>query len=150
MRSIQDVWLHSHSLIRAARQVQKKLLEPLGLSGTEGNMLLHLLVYGDGVSQEALARELDVGKAAISRAVDALADKDYLRREREAQDRRAHRLLLTDKARLVASDLINAYDRIYNLAIGDITPGEFDATIALIERITGNMERAARDMSGDT
>jgi predicted transcriptional regulator len=58
--------------LRSARQIINAELEPLNLSGAEGNMLFLLLTGSNNLQQEQLAEQLDIGKAAVSR-VDRFA-----------------------------------------------------------------------------
>ncbi len=138
MSSIRDIWLHAHGIIRSARQLINSELRPLNLSSAEGNILLHLLVAGDGLRQEQLVAQLDIGKAAISRAVDSLEDKGYVRRIRQVDDRRASSISLTEKAIDVGPDVEGIYDRVYALARQGIADHEFERIVAMLSRIAGN------------
>jgi len=89
MPSIRGIWLDMKGILRATRQRINAGLEPLGLSGAEGDILFHLLTGSDGIPQERLAEQLDIGKAAISRVIGALEAKGYVARTRRREDRRA-------------------------------------------------------------
>ena len=66
-------------------------LEPLNLSGAEGNMLF-LLLTGSNNSAGTTCGTTDIGKAAVSRVVDSLESKGYVIRVRQHEDRRAYRI----------------------------------------------------------
>lgn len=138
MSTIRDVWLPANSIIRAARKIINTELRPLGLSSAEGNILLHMLVRGEKVSQEQLVEQLDISKAAISRAVDSLGAKGYVIRQRDPEDKRVYQLFLTDKAGQVARTIEQIYNHIYRVARQDISTVEFDELIDLLTRISKN------------
>ncbi|NLG25063.1 MAG: MarR family transcriptional regulator [Clostridiales bacterium] len=85
MPTICDLWLDMKAELRATRQAVNRELRPLALSGAEGDILFHLLTGGDGARQEQPAEQLDIGKAAISRVIDALEAKGYVARARPAE-----------------------------------------------------------------
>ncbi|NLY97482.1 MAG: MarR family transcriptional regulator, partial [Clostridiaceae bacterium] len=80
MLYIRDMWLAMKNVIRTARKTINKNLEPLNLSGAEGDMLYILLTGSNGLRQEQLAEQLDIGKAAASRVIDSLEAKGYVMR----------------------------------------------------------------------
>lgn len=140
MSGIQDVWLHANNIIRTARQTIDRQLSPLGLTITEANILLHLHVKDAPIYQEQLAQQLDITKAAISRAVDALEKKGYITRTRPEGDRRYYHIAPTQKARAFTPAIVRVYDALYRQATDGISPGDFDRLVSLLAHIAHNME----------
>lgn len=138
MSEIKDIWLHAHNMIRSARQIINDNLRPLNLSSAEGNILLHLLTQGQEMGQEQLVEQLDVSKPAISRAIDSLEAKGYVTRQRDPDDKRAHRVQLTDKALEIGPAVEQVYNHIYTLAIQGISQDELDFFVKLFGRISEN------------
>jgi len=127
------------AVLRLARRVVNAELESLNLTGAEGDILFHLLSKRDGLSQEKLAEHLDVGKAAISRTVDSLANKGYVQRERRLDDARAYRITLTPAAKEAAEKIEYAYNAVYEAAMGEIDASEFQCVSALLEKVYQNL-----------
>jgi len=138
MSEIRDIWLHAHNMIRSARQVINKNLQPLNLSSAEGNILLHLLTQGQEMGQEQLVEQLDISKPAVSRALDSLETKGYVNRQQDPGDKRAHRVRLTEKAQAIGPAVEQAYNHVYTLAMQGISQEEFDFFIKLFGRISEN------------
>ena len=138
MTTIRDVWILAHSMTRSARQLINERLRPLDLSSAEGNILLHMLMQEGPLCQEQLVDELDISKAAVSRAVDSLAQKGYLQREKDAQDKRFYQLILTGRARDAAPQIESAYQAVYAQALTGIDPAEFDRLLAILRQVVGN------------
>jgi DNA-binding MarR family transcriptional regulator len=77
-------------------------MQPLELTGMQWEPLLMLwLKRADTVA--GLARVSQMGFASMSRMLDRLEEKDLLRRERSATDRRVVNLHLTPKGRKIAN-----------------------------------------------
>lgn len=142
MAEIRDIWLHAHHIIRNARQRINEYLRPLGLSSAEGNILLHLWTQGQEMGQDRLVEQLDVSKPAVSRTLASLEAKGFLTRQTDPDDRRAHRVCMTDKARAIGPTLEDAYNRLYTTAMGGISKQEFDEFVRLFGRIAENFTGA--------
>jgi MarR family transcriptional regulator for hemolysin len=139
MSKIMDVWLHAHNMIRSARQIINQELGPLGLTSAEGNILLHLFTRGQEMGQEQLVEQLDVSKPAVSRTLHSLESKGYVTRRRDPDDRRAHRVRLTDKALEVGPTVEQVYNNVYTLAMQGISQEEFDSFVRLFARMSENL-----------
>lgn len=138
MVEIRDIWLHANVMIRTARQVINEGLGPLNLSSAEGNILLHLLTHGEEMGQEQLVEELDISKPGVSRALSSLEGKGFVTRRRDAQDRRARRVRLTEQARAIGATVEEVYNRVYALAVQGISEEELATFVELFGRMAEN------------
>ena len=99
------------SICRQVKQVSTSLvrrvdqhMQPLELTGMQWEPVLMLwLKRADTVA--GLARVSQMGFASMSRMLDRLEEKELLRRERSAHDRRVVHLHLTPKGRKVANKI---------------------------------------------
>jgi DNA-binding MarR family transcriptional regulator len=99
------------SICRQVKQVGSSLIrrvdqhmQPLELTGMQWEPVLMLwLKRADTVA--GLARVSQMGFASMSRMLDRLEEKDLLRRERSASDRRVVHLHLTAKGRKIANKI---------------------------------------------
>jgi DNA-binding MarR family transcriptional regulator len=129
MLYIRDMWLAMKNVIRTARKTINKNLEPLNLSGAGSN----------GLRQEQLAEQLDIGKAAASRVIDSLEAKGYVMRMREDEDKRAYRILLTDTAYTAEESIKAVYDNLYALVRKGIADEDVLHVGHLLSRIVDNL-----------
>ncbi|WP_044664572.1 MarR family winged helix-turn-helix transcriptional regulator, partial [Syntrophaceticus schinkii] len=104
-----------------------------------GDIIFHLLSTSDGLSQEKLAERLDIGKAAISRTVNSLDSKGYIHRERQADDSRTYRVMLTDAAKDVSKRIEHAYKTAYEVSLQGISESEFQSFDRLLEKVYENL-----------
>ena len=140
MISIHEIWLPFHSIIKGARKVVNDGLRPFGLSSAEGNILLHMFMQSAEISQEQLACDLGISKAAISRVIDGLEKKGYILRTRKADDRRFYQLLLTEKAREATAQIARIYNGVYDMALRGISEEEFAEFTGVLEKILKNFD----------
>lgn len=139
MLEIRNVWLHAHRMIRSARQIVNENLHPLNLSSAEGNILLHLLTQGQGaMGQEQLVEELDISKPGVSRALSSLESKGFVIRKPDPDDRRARRVMLTEKADEIGPAVEEVYNQVYRQAMQGISQRELDTFINLFARMSEN------------
>ena len=83
---------------------QRVYKERYGMLRTEWRVLFHLGIYGEMTATEIGARAR-LHKTKISRAVQRLAERRFLVRERRDIDRRTERLALTAAGRAAYEDL---------------------------------------------
>ncbi|NLZ38208.1 MAG: MarR family transcriptional regulator [Firmicutes bacterium] len=140
MLLIRNLWLAMKGILRSARLIINAELEPLNLSGAEGDMLFILLTGSDKLQQEQLAEQLDIGKAAVSRVIDSLESKGYVTRMRQEKDRRAYRVCLTAKALAVGENIKDIYDKLYLLASRGIADEEIKQVESLLSRVAENLQ----------
>lgn len=79
-------------------------LRPYNLSSGQFPLLFHLSHQQD-VTQEALARHLHLDKGAIARAARKLEEAGYITRTQDPANRRAVRLLLTERGEQIVTEM---------------------------------------------
>lgn len=79
-------------------------LSEISISATE---LLYLssLYAKDGITQDDLAQEYSVDKAAVTRTVQLMEKKGLITRKIDDEDKRAKKIFLTDKAKSLEKKL---------------------------------------------
>lgn len=98
---MQDNLAIAHSFGRLHRNAKAYIVDACrawNLTYSEYVLLLRLYEE-EGRSQEALAAELDLDKAAITRSIQLLEQKNFLLRKTDTADRRKKLLFVTDYAR---------------------------------------------------
>lgn len=87
----------------------------LDLRFTQFLILKRLAALGPMAAGE-LARSVELDGGAMTRQLDQLEGKGYLRRRPHEQDRRALRIELTDDGRALTQELMNCNDRVLHAA----------------------------------
>jgi DNA-binding MarR family transcriptional regulator len=123
---------------RAAQEFAKALA-PLKLTPADAG-ILRLLSHSPGISQQDLARKLDMHASKLVAVIDALEESALVVREANPQDRRIYSLRLTDagQEKLRA---IGEVARAHNDAICfGLDPAERSALSGLLQRIAARHE----------
>lgn len=147
MSDIRDIWVYANNILRSARQMVNEDLKPLNLSSSEGNILLHLITQNQGFRQEEIVEQLDISKAAVSRALDSLEKKSYISRERDPYDKRASRVHITTKAQKIGPQIEKVYNDVYAVAMQVVSEQELEKFIELFSRVSGSFSLARTNKS---
>ncbi|ACL16967.1 MarR family winged helix-turn-helix transcriptional regulator [Methanosphaerula palustris] len=119
-------------------------LRPYDLSSGQFPLLMHLS-HQQNITQESLARHLHLDKGAIARAARKLEDTGYISRTPDPVNRRAFRLLLTEKGEQIVSK-IQMIDQEWDDQVCDgLSPEERVDLNALLNRIAMNCIRNIRN-----
>ena len=102
---------------------------PLEIAYSEYVLLLRLFDC-EGASQEELSRVLQTDKSAVARTLKLLEQKGFIRREKDAQDRRIKRIRLTEYGRMQHPFLMAVMNSWVNYLIDTLSPQD----ISCVER----------------
>jgi DNA-binding MarR family transcriptional regulator len=85
-----------HDVARLLRTTFDRRVKALGLTRSQWWVLNHLF-RNDGTTQSELAVVLEIEKPSLGRLLDRMEAKGWVRREADANDRRAKRVFLTEE-----------------------------------------------------
>lgn len=109
----------------------------LGVSNSEHKMLDLVARHPDGITPGELAAATGLSNAAVTKIIDKLVDADYVRRERNASDRRSFRIHTTSHfrqtSRPTAAGLAQRIEEM-NESFGE------DELVAIARWVTGVIE----------
>jgi len=95
-----------HDVSRLRRTVVDKALRPIGITRSQWWVLANLSRGdGDAMMQTELARVMDVGKVTLGGLIDRLESRGLVRRQADANDRRAKRIIITPKGSKLLSEI---------------------------------------------
>lgn len=119
---------------RCAMRFRENELEDTGLAGCH-TPYLTTLYRQPGISQEEMARQLNVNKSSVARQLAVLEEKGYVRREPSETDRRLLLVYPTDKALEVKERLYRCYHDWSSYLTQDFTDEEQALLSDLMVRI---------------
>ena len=124
---------------RCAMLYREKELADTGLNGCQTPYLVALYRM-PGISQEELARYLNVNKSSVTRQLCCLEKQGYVRREPSTEDRRSLLVYPTEKAYAL-------HDRLFHVLFGwsdyltaDFTPEEKEQLLTMMRRVADRAE----------
>ena len=86
-----------------------KVLKPYHITGAELPFLMYLYDH-QGTSQEALSQYLSIDKASTTRAIQTLANKGLVIKQKDLNDRRMNHIFLTELALQMESSIKHVLD----------------------------------------
>jgi DNA-binding MarR family transcriptional regulator len=135
-------------LIRQLREGSMRRLERnLAEVGVELNYSQYLVLkilskYGVQTPGD-LSRWLDHNAGAMTRLLDRLEDKGYVRRHPHAEDRRALRIDLTEAGQALWQMISRCSEKTQNEALRDLSESERQTLFALLVRVRNTLETNA-------
>ncbi len=129
--------LHDVARLFARRFNQRALLF-LGLTRGQCKVLGYL-ARNEGINQAGLADLLEIKPMTLVRQIDRMEEDGWIERRPDPGDRRAHRLVLTEKARPILARILDLSTEIRNEAFAGLSKAEGQHLIDLLVRVHGNL-----------
>ena len=126
---------------RMMRRFFDRRVSSLGITSAQWKVLLRL-AREPGLKQVELAERLDVEPITACRIVDRLEEAELVERQRDPEDRRAWRLVLTPKAEPIVLKLRALAEEMTGLAFEGFSTEEIGAMRSRLVRIRENIARA--------
>jgi DNA-binding MarR family transcriptional regulator len=126
------------AVARACHAVERALgaaLQPLDLKPAQLDVLMNLYRH-PGLSQHELARKLLVGRSNITMLVPQLEERNLVKREGDAKDRRVNRLSLTSEGEALLMKALEVHMALIEKAMGAVSPSDCDLVGEHMRRIT--------------
>ena len=132
-----------HDVSRLRRVVVDRALKPLGVTRSQW-WLLAFLSRRDGMTQTALAADLDLSKVAIGGLVDRVEALGYVERRADKSDGRARRVYLTKSGARMVSVIRENVQQVELEIVATLT----DAEMAQAATTLAKLKKALLTMAG--
>jgi MarR family transcriptional regulator for hemolysin len=130
---------------RMMRRFYDRRAAALGVTTAQWRVIAHL-GHSPGLKQVELAERLAVEPITACRIVDRLEEAGLVERQRDPEDRRAWRLVLTDKAKPIYAKLGDLAEEMAAEAFEGFSVEEMEAARAKLARVRDNVSRAEAAM----
>ena len=127
-----------HDVSRLRRSVVDRTLKPLRVTRSQW-WVLAFLSRADGMSQVALAEELDLGKVALGGLIDRLEKTGFVSRRHDAEDRRVKRVFLTKKSQALISEIRASVSVTEKVILEEIDDSDLKATVRALRKMKENL-----------
>jgi MarR family transcriptional regulator, transcriptional regulator for hemolysin len=121
-----------------ARRFNARALRVLGLTRTQCR-LLGYLARNEGIHQAGLADLLEIRPMTLVRQLDRMEEDGWIERRPDPSDRRARRLVLTEKARPIIKGIVGISNAVRREAFTGLAGAEGDDLIDLLGRVRANL-----------
>ena len=132
---------------RMMRRFYDRGASALGVTSAQWRLLLRL-AREPGLKQVELAERLDVEPITACRIVDRLEDAGLVERQRDPDDRRAWRLVLTSKATPILEKLRLLAEEMSAEAFAGLSPDEIENMRTALAKVRENVSRAETAQKG--
>jgi len=143
-------WFLARSYHSLANRLNR-YFEERGITGAQFGVLRCLLDAQDhGLMLSDLSRDLMVTCGNITGVVDRLEQAGYLRRERQADDRRVVVARLTDSGSALIAEMMPAYVELVGSLFAELSQEECESLAGLCRELHVAVERARTHCSGES
>jgi DNA-binding MarR family transcriptional regulator len=134
------------NLLRTADRLMglcESALKPAGITPTQYNVLRILRgVSPQGIACQEIARRMITRDADLTRLLDRLESRGFVRRDRQTDDRRVVHILITDAGLALLAGLDPLTARMNQTIFGNVERDQLTALIELLERVREQVEHA--------
>jgi DNA-binding MarR family transcriptional regulator len=120
------------------RRFNQRALLFLGLTRAQCKVLGYL-ARNEGINQAGLADLLEIKPMTLVRQIDRMEEDGWIERRPQPGDRRARRLVLTDKARPILACILDLSNEIRTEAFAGLSQEEGRHLIDLLRRVHANL-----------
>jgi MarR family transcriptional regulator, transcriptional regulator for hemolysin len=125
-----------------ARRFNQRALLFLGLTRPQCRILGYLARH-EGINQAGLADLLEIKPMTLVRQIDRMEEDGWIERRPDPADRRARRLVLTEKARPLLARILDLSTEIRREAFADLSDEDGRRLIDLLRRVHGSLVEPA-------
>lgn len=126
-----------YNMQRLLHRVLEVTFKQYGITPGQWN-LLNQLEQAGALSQRKLAEQTKKEQATITRYLDTLERKGLIVRTRDANDRRAHVVTITDEARTLLDQVGPLAEEASRQLTEGITSKELESFLAVIDKLSRN------------
>jgi DNA-binding MarR family transcriptional regulator len=120
------------------RRFNQRALLFLGLTRAQCKVLGYL-ARNEGINQAGLADLLEIKPMTLVRQIDRMEEDGWIERQPQPGDRRARRLVLTDKARPILARILDLSNEIRAESFAGLSKDDGKQLIELLRRVHGNL-----------
>jgi len=121
-----------------ARRFNQRAMLFLGLTRAQCKVLGYL-ARNEGINQAGLADLLEIKPMTLVRQIDRMEEDGWIERRPDPGDRRARRLVLTEKARPILARILDLSNEVRAEAFAGLSEVQGRHLISLLGRVHGNL-----------
>ena len=128
------------SLLANCQEKEVHLAELHGLTQAEFRCL-RLFGTDESLNNKTIAERMNLSPSRLTRIIDGLVKKKYIRREIDSSDRRNMKVNLSKKGKALVQQLNKAYVDIHEEILMDIAPSQHEQLIVAMTHLLEALEK---------
>jgi DNA-binding MarR family transcriptional regulator len=130
------------------RRFNQRALLFLGLTRAQCKVLGYL-ARNEGINQAGLADLLEIKPMTLVRQIDRMEEDGWIERQPQPGDRRARRLVLTDKARPILARILDLSNEVRSESFAGLSREEGKQLIELLRRVHANLSERVPPLAAE-
>jgi DNA-binding MarR family transcriptional regulator len=130
------------------RRFNQRALLFLGLTRAQCKVLGYL-ARNEGINQAGLADLLEIKPMTLVRQIDRMEEDGWIERQPQPGDRRARRLVLTEKARPILAHILELSNEVRTEAFVGLSRDEGKQLIELLRRVHANLSERVPPLAAE-
>ena len=130
------------------RRFNQRALSFLGLTRAQCKVLGYL-ARNEGINQSGLADLLEIKPMTLVRQIDRMEEDGWIVRQPQPGDRRARRLVLTDKARPILARILDLSNEVRAESFAGLSKDEGKRLIELLRRVHANLSERVPPLAAE-
>jgi DNA-binding MarR family transcriptional regulator len=103
--------------------------------------VLLLVYFVEGITQNEIAELAKTDKSAVLRQIDMLENEKLVRRKTDEQDRRKNHILITERGKVIAQNIINEEKKLFDLLLKGVSDADFEIFKKVLNTLKTNSEQ---------
>jgi DNA-binding MarR family transcriptional regulator len=124
-------------LSRAAHSYFQYRFGELGLGHAQG-ITLHFICRHDGIDQLELLNDVRLDKSSLTSQLKKLEENGYIERKIDPNDRRAKRIVITNKTRIIQDELHDIFISWSKILLDGLDENERETVFRLLDKMKTN------------
>ncbi len=130
------LYFNLNALTRRVNKIWDTAFKSLNLSPAHA-YLLRLVVAQPGIGQQLIATELNLEKSTVTRFVDALSNKGYLKRVKSGREQLIYP---SDKTKKIAQQLEQQGQELYELMVNNLGQHDLSTLVSDIKQVKAHLD----------
>lgn len=132
-----------YQLVRAYELCDQMCMGQYHVTASQGYTIL-TLPENESITMNALSEAMGLANSTMTRMVDQLVDKGFVRREADDEDRRVVRVSLTAQGQETRRNLEQAQQYFFGLVLTEIPQEEQHGILQVLERVVAAIEKVRK------
>lgn len=133
-----------HDVSRMRQSIVDRLLQPLGMTRSQW-WVLSFLIQRDGMTQSALAKELELSRSALGTLILRLEENQLVIKLPDPEDSRRNRVLLTKAGASLVRSIRETTSQAEDFVLGGITEEDIHTTVDVMRSMKDNISKMLGD-----
>lgn len=130
------------------KKIMQYYLDETGVYQAQHRLLMEIS-HNQNISQNDIARSMDVSAATIAVSLKKLEKRGYIKREIDQEDNRLNKITITDKGKKVVEKSKQIFDTVDQKVFEGITEEEKFTLLVLLQKLNDNLNRMEDELKSE-